>query len=300
MTPTRPTPDRARLSAVVGASVFLVLAGTAGATALWTAATTTTTPAAAGALSTELTGTAGLSAAAIDSEDYGAPTRLTVDNTSAAGLDYTLSLETTTGALDPTYVELVLWTSTDGTCPAEVPSTGTSAGTLAEPPALPGGTSSAEAGATTVVCAATRILPDRLFGTAGQSLTLVPSVVGSLTGTTWTTRGAGAAVTQTIAPAPAAVTNLMCTDRDLLDSPDTGGDGISLTWEDVDGADGYQVRSDTGQVLTETTGTSAVLAAGENPGSSVQIVALGPTGYAEATSSPVHRDPQTGLHCDTP
>jgi predicted ribosomally synthesized peptide with SipW-like signal peptide len=283
---------------VVGSALFLVLAGTTGANALWSASTTTTAPVAAGTLSVDLSGTEGLSAAAIDSENYSAPTPLTVDNTSPVALDYTLSLPAATGTLDSAHVGLVLWASTGDTCPTEVPSTGTVAGTLADPPALPPGTTSAESGATTVVCAATRILPDRLFGTAGKSLTLTPSMVGALAGTTWTTRGTGAAFTQAIADAPAAVANLTCTDLELLDPPDTGGDGIRLTWDESEGAEKYQVRSATGQVLTDTGDTSVTLPAQTDPGSSVQVAAVGPTGYSDAQSYPVHRDPETGLRCE--
>lgn len=299
MTTTHPSSATlSRLGLLLGLVVFLVLSGTGLAHAFWTTSATTTATATAGNLTAELDGTAGLSAQNINTTRYTPPVQLILYNTSTVPLAYSLALTHEPGTLDPAQVELTLWTPTSTTCPTTVPTTGTVTGTLAAPPALPSPAVTGTPGSTTAVCVATRFT-GTLIGAAGKSLTATPHLTGRLDGTDWSTTIQGGPFTQTIAPAPGPVTNLRCANRDVLNLLGivVGGQGIRLTWGTVTGATGYEVRSATGAILAKVSTTSVDLAQSVDPGSSVTVVAMGPTGYSPVVSYPVHRQSLTGLRC---
>ncbi|MFI7483004.1 hypothetical protein ACH9EU_11390 [Kocuria sp. M1R5S2] len=292
------SPAGPRLAAVLVLVLLLVPAGTGLAHALWTASATTTATVTGGVLGTAVAGTQGLTAENIATAGHTRPVPVTLHNTGDEPLGLSLAIATDDVTLDPARIELVLWKRTDATCPGTVPATGTVTGTLAAPPALPAGAQSAGGASATVVCAATRFT-GTVFGSAGQSLTAAPSLIGRLAGTNWSATAHGATFTQTMAPAPAPVTGLTCANRDVLNLLGlvVGGNGIRLSWYTVPDATGYQVRSATGQVLADTATAAADLGQGVDPGASVQVAAVGPTGYSAAVSHPVHRNPLLGLRC---
>lgn len=285
-TTPRPAPavTRHRLAVVVGLAVFLVLTGTGVATALWTTAATTTAPATAGRLTVGLAGTAGLTTQNITTTKHTSPVELTLHNTSSVPVTYNLKLGRNTGTLTATEIQLVLWEREGTACPTTIPATGTTTGTLADPPPVPAAIRTGQPGSTTALCAATRFT-GTLFGSADRSLTATLGLIGRLTDTNWRATAEDGALTQTIAPAPDTVTNLQCNNQDAL----LGllGSGIRLTWTPAAGATKYTVRTSAGRTLevTDPTVDLAINNAGE--ATWVDVVAIGPTGESTAVRKPV-------------
>lgn len=257
----------------------ITLAGTGVATAQWIIAATTTTPLAAGSLTTELAGSEQLGAADIADHRYTAPVALTLRNPGLVPVDHTLSFTPHPGTLHPADIEVAVWQPAGAACGATVPDSGVATGPLTSPPSLP--VTGAPGESETVVCAATRFT-GTLFGSAGNSLTAVPTLTAQLTGGTWTATDTGTGFTHTIAPAPAPVTNLRCENVNaLLLLPA----GVELRWDPVDGATGgYEVTFPTGRTVSTDTPhiRLSLLDTGNSP-SWAEVTALGVTGASTAT-----------------
>lgn len=276
MTTTPSSPARARWATVVGLVVFLGLTGTGAAHALWSAVVSHTTTLSAGSVSATLTGP-GLTVADIQSSDWSTPTALTLTNTSAVEVNYTLAT-TTTGTLEPVKVALALWPRTADTCPSPPPSTATIS-TL-KSPKLPPAAAIGAPGASTVICAATRITEQDMVGTAAQALTASPVLTATYATTAWVATTTGPAFTHTMAVAPAAP-NVTCTNWNELTLLGSRPRGIQLNWDAVPGASGGY-KAPTPASAPSTTRTLRL----DNAGlaGSVSVTSVGATG----DSAPAH------------
>ena len=189
---------RGRLAAIAGLSVFLVLAGTGIARAVWTAATSTTGTVSAATTSFTIAGTNSLTT---QYKFAGAATNsptivrtMVVANTGTDPLSYTLSVNGVTGNALAPQITLTLWT-TAGTCLAG-PGAGSTTGTLAVPPPLPSAALSAAPGVVFTLCASTR-LNSTIPASQGMSVTPTLTITGAV-GSNWTASTSDAAFTQSV------------------------------------------------------------------------------------------------------
>jgi hypothetical protein len=225
-------PRRSRIVAVaVVATVFI--AGGASASAYWSTTATvgsSVAPAAlsltvanASTLATEwkFTGVAG-SSPTISKE-------ITITNTGAAPLTYTLAISNTSPGLAGN-TKLWIWKQTGCTTPS-----GTT-GTLAAPPALPAGATSAAAGVAVTFCAATQLLTS-VATSQGQSNTATFTVTGAV-GTNWTATNPGTASAQATQSVfrESPMGAITCTNNLIA-----GVSGLTLSWAAVPGANGYTI-----------------------------------------------------------
>ena len=189
---------RGRLAAIAGLTLFLVLAGTAIASAVWTAATSTTGTVSAAATSLTIAGTNSLTTqykfAGAASNSPTIVRTTVVANTGTAPLSYTLSVSGVTGNALAPQVTLTLWTMA-GTCLAG-PGAGSTTGTLAVPPPLPSAALSAAPGVIFTLCASTR-LNSTIPASQGMSVTPTLTITGTV-GSNWTASTSDAAFTQSV------------------------------------------------------------------------------------------------------
>ena len=201
---------RARVAIAAGVAAFLVLVGTGAASAGWTApgvnasasasgATTSMTLGGSAALATQYKFTGGASPIVVKP--------LTVANIGSAPLTYSLAVSGVADNPLAASVKLTLWRSTGATCAATPPTTGSTVGTLAAPPALPADANSAASGVSLTLCAATQ-LTTTTAASQGRSVTPTISVTGQVGG--WSTSATDAAFAQSVYQVPDA-TALTCT-----------------------------------------------------------------------------------------
>jgi len=197
---------RHRLAAALGASAFLVLAGTGAGYAAWTASSTlpaSTSPAAVGVT---LAATPPAPAGSFSSTTPTALVELTIANTGQTPLSLVL---TGRAADTPSSHISVRLAPRAGSCPASAPTEATASTTISSitpaaptPIPLPSGTTSLAAGAQRVICAYLTFASDRFAADAGAVTTVTFAVTGSVG--TWSA-SAGADVVRTVAAsAPSA------------------------------------------------------------------------------------------------
>lgn len=280
---------RRRAVLVIGLVLVLLVTGAGVAAARWITAATTTTPVAAGTLTTELTGTAALTRSNISATQYGKPVPLTLRNPNPVPVNYTLTFAPAAGTLPAATVGLAVWRPTGTTCPETTPTTGVTTGTLAAPPTLQ--ISGSAGGTSTVVCAAVRFTGS-LAGSAGQSREITPTLTARMTTGTWRATATGAPFALTMA-SPNPVTAVQCApwNESFLIFPIPRG--VTLSWAQVPGATGYELVSSTGESLEGVTNPlpatqTSVRVGGYLPDAQwISVTALGPTGKATPTQKPV-------------
>lgn len=192
-TSTSPRPRR-RLAAIAGLCAFLVCAGPLVANAVWSAATSLGGAATVATVGVGVTGHSALSAqykfagAASNSPVVIAP--LPVTNTGTAPLNLTAGVSGVSGNPLAPLVDVTLWKSATSTCSATIPGTGTTAGTLAAMPALPGAATAVAAGSGFTLCVATSL---NSTVAESQGLTVSPlfTIYGTVGTSTWTASAAG-------------------------------------------------------------------------------------------------------------
>lgn len=250
-------------AAVAGIVAFVLLAGTGAASASWSTASLPSTTTVAGAtIGTTITGSSTLATQyRFAGSATASPTivsAISVKNTGTAPLSYSLAVGGTAGnALAPN-VGLTLWTSGTTTCAATIPSGGTTVGTLAAPPALPAGATTAQGGTGFTLCAATR-LNQTVAASQGQTVTPTFGVTG-VVGGSWTTTASDAAFTQSVYQVPnggavgcAAGGNLFNRTVTLSwAAPTTPGSVGPITYRVIDQSTGAVV-------VTAQTGRTAVI-----------------------------------------
>lgn len=258
---------RSRLVAIVAAVVFLFSAGSISASAYWTGSSTLASTVSPAALSLTL---ANVNTLATEWKFAGVATNspivrkeLTITNTGAAPLTYTLAIANTSSTLAAA-TKLWLWTEAGCATPS-----GT-AGTLAAPPALLAGAASAASGVAVKLCAATQLTTTVA---ASQGLTNTASVtVTGRVGTNWTTANTTATATQAIqsvyrVPPP---TNMVCTTGFL------GISGVNLSWTGATGATGYTITGNGNPTAittlpSTTTSVNLFRTSGIIPGSQISV-----------------------------
>ena len=249
---------RTRLAVIAGLSVFLVLAGSEVATAVWTSATSVTGSVTAATTSLTIGGTNALDTQyAFAGDASHSPTivrTLVVKNRGTTPLGYTLSISGIAGNTLAGRVTLTLWTSA-GTCPSTGAGAGATNGTLASPPALPSDALSAAPGASFTLCVSTAL---NSTITASQGLTVTPTltITGTVGTSTWTASAPDGTFTQTVYQM-ANPTALSCT-------PGTSkSKAVTLSWTapvnyGSAGALTYQVVDTAGAVLSQPGGPTTI------------------------------------------
>ena len=222
-----------RVSIALGLTVFITLVGTTFATATWTAPGSTISGTATSATPlVKFTQTAALTTEykfPVGSASPNVVKPLVVENAGTTPLTYTLSVTgVSPNDLAPAVV-LSLWKSAGTTCAATIPSLGTAVGQatanrLSVAPVLPAGTTSAPAGTSFTLCAATS-----LTGTvaASQGLTVAPvlTMTGRV-GTNWSSAVVAPAFTQNVY----RVGNPTVTCRNVVEPGDTSYSYALVTW----------------------------------------------------------------------
>ena len=216
--------QRTRLAVIAGLSVFLVLAGSGVAAAVWTSADSVTGSVTAATTSLTIGGTNALDTQYAFSGDAShSPTivrTLVVKNTGTAPLGYTLSVSGIAGDTLAGSVTLTLWTST-GTCSSTGAGAGATTGTLASPPALPSGALSAAPGASFTLCVSTA-LNTTIVGSQGLTVSPTFTITGTVGTSTWTASAPDATFTQTVYRM-ANPTSLTC-------APGKNDKTVTLSW----------------------------------------------------------------------
>ena len=191
---------RTRFALIAGLSVFLVLAGSGVATAVWTSAVSVTGSVTAATTSLTIGGANALDAQyafAGDASHSPAIVRtLIVKNSGTAPLGYALSISGIAGNLLAGRVTLTLWTTT-GSCSSAGPGAGATSGTLASPPVLPSDALSAAPGASFTLCVSTA-LNSTIVASQGLSVTPTLTITGTVGTSTWTASAPDATFTQTV------------------------------------------------------------------------------------------------------
>jgi len=242
---------RGRVAVAIGLIVFFVLAGTGVATAAWfvsvstlgtvNAATVSFTAVGTGSLGTEYKFATTVTAPA------GAVTRAVVlTNTGQSPLTYSLTMANAGSATLPANVSLTLWLMS-GTC-GTTPSAGSTAGTLAAPPAMPVGVASAAVGAPAVTLCMMTKLTTTVAASQGQSVTSTPTFTGTVGSSSWKSSVTDATFTQTVYQV-ANVTGASC-----ATTPSTLVNGYAtLTWTTVTGVTYKVVDSGNGGAINPST-----------------------------------------------
>jgi len=193
---------RTRFAALLGVVVFLVLAGTGTGYAYWTASSTVTANAGATNAAVTVAGNAGLTTTYTTTSTGPVIAQLTLGNTGGAPLTLAVSGTNTNAALSG-QIALRLWLRSGASCGTTIPGSGVTVGTLAAPPSLPAGATTAAAGASVFVCAATTFT-GTFASYAGQTTTVTLTLTGTV-GTNWTATATGA-FTQNLSNAAPAFT----------------------------------------------------------------------------------------------
>ena len=189
--PRRSPFRRSRLTMIIGATVFLTLVGTAGASALWTAPAATIS----GSVVSDTVGIQ-LSLDKSLAVTYNASTtttssRLTVTNTGGVTVPYTVTVPADSSALAQAIV-VNAWPATsitNCTTTAPLPASAVT-GTWASFPAVSG--TSLASGASVYWCVRTTL--DRVVAaTVGLSVSAAVTATGTLTGTNWASSDVSAA-----------------------------------------------------------------------------------------------------------
>lgn len=107
----------------------------------------------------------------------------------------------------PALITVTYWAGASGACASTLPSSGTTAGTLAAPPALPAGVTSVAIGAAVTLCVATS-LNSTVALQQGKTVSPVLTLTGRV-GTNWTTSVSAPAFTQSVFRV-AAPTGISC------------------------------------------------------------------------------------------
>ncbi len=276
-----------RLTLGVFVVVFLVGAANIGAAALWTAPAL---PLAATANVATATVSAGggsattfeykFSAATLPANQSPAIVPFTFQNTGTSPLTFGVAV-TTTGTHPATAVSLTYWLGTGaaGVCAASVPGSGTTVGTLASTPSLPGAFSSVAPGTTLTLCAATR-LSTSVAQSQGLSLTASFALTGSVglwTATAGTTPGFTQSVYRIGPP-----TDLQCANVTILGV----GDVARFSWAQVTGATTYTVSRTVSGTTTVIT-TVAQPSGSTRPQVDIGSVQLGLSTVLSAGSIPI-------------
>ena len=241
---------RTRLAVIAGLSVFLVLAGSGVAAAVWTSAASVTGSVTAATTSLTVGGANALDTQyAFAGDASHSPTivrTLVIKNTGTAPLGYTLSISGIAGNTLAGSVTLTLWTST-GTCPSTGAGAGAGAGattgTLASPPALPSGALSAAPGASFTLCVSTA-LNTTIVGSQGLTVTPTFTITGTVGTSTWTASAPDATFTQTVYRM-ANPTSLTC-------SPGKSDKTVTLSWT---APVGYGSTGNVSYQVVDTAGT---------------------------------------------
>jgi hypothetical protein len=239
---------------VVLVAALVAMTGTA-AGAYWTAASVSlSSTATAARASATLSGTAGLQKefkfTGLGTASTPTIAPLVFANTGTAPLVVTLTVAgVISNPLAPN-VALTFWAGAAGACAATIPSSGTTVGTLAAPPALPAAFGSVAAGTTVTLCAATR-LSTTVALSQGQTVTPVFTLTGTV-GANWTAPAPGAAFTQSVyrVPDPTPVT---CVDGTGLSSG-----VVTLSWPTATGATTYRVVKTDGSVVKASSAARSV------------------------------------------
>lgn len=280
--------SRSRVILMIGLILGLALTGSGVATAQWLTKATTATPVAAGTLHTKLAGTAALGNPEISDGSFTEPVALTANNPNPVPVNYTLEFTNLAGEFNPADIEMAVWKSPTPFCAAQAPATGVTTGTLAESLELAAVTAPADT--STVLCAATRYT-GQLATTDELSLSSLPVLTARLVTGDWTATATGAEFTHVL-PAPLTlvpepVGGLLCLDVD-------GGphdSGVELSWLPVDGATGYEIRTEDGRLLERSISSTVFLdETGFQKGSTdvtrLSVVARN----AEGESTPAYQD----------
>jgi len=200
-----------RAAIAVGFVVFLVFAGTGLASAAWFVSASSSGTVSAATVSFTAVGTGSLTTEYkfAGAAPGGATVRSVVlTNTGQSPLNYSLTVANTGSATLPANVSLTLWLMS-GSC-GTTPGTGNTAGTVAAPPAMPAGVTSAAVGASAVtLCMMTRLTTTVALA-QGQSVTSTPTFTGTVGTSTWKASVLDAAFTQTVYRV-ANVTGATCT-----------------------------------------------------------------------------------------
>lgn len=249
---------RTRLAVITGLSVFLVLAGSGVAAAVWTSAASVTGSVTAATTSLTIGGANALDTQyAFAGDASHSPTivrTLVVKNTGTAPLGYTLSISGIAGNPLAGFVTLTLWTSA-GTCQSTGAGAGATTGSLASPPALPSGALSAAPGASFTLCASTT-LNSTIAASQGLTVTPTLTITGTVGTSTWTASAPDVTFTQTVYQM-ANPTALSCTQGK------SNSKTVTLSWTapvnyGSAGALTYQVVDTAGAVLSQPGGPTTI------------------------------------------
>lgn len=222
-----------RIVIAISAVAFFVLASTGVAFGAWNTSSPVTGSVTAASTSISVAGTTGLSysyqftGAASLSPVIIKP--ITVSNTGMTPLTYTLAVTNVTSSAFASQVKLSVWLQVAGVCGVTVP-TGSNTGTLAVPPALPAGTTSAASGASFILCAATS-MNTTVAGSNGFTVNSTLTVNGQVGVSNWRTAGSGTFVQNSATLCGAGATLL-----GLLGVP------VILSWPTPAGAGPYSYR----------------------------------------------------------
>jgi hypothetical protein len=253
---------RARLTVIVGLSVFLVLAGSGVATAMWTSSASVTGSVTAATTSMTIGGAKPLDTQyAFAGDASHSPTivrTMMIKNTGTAPLGYTLSISGVAGNALAPLVKLTLWTTT-GAC-ATTAGTGATTGTLASPPALPSDALSAAPGNSFGLCASTS-LNSTIVASQGLSVTPTLTIIGTVGTSTWNTDTSDAPFTQTVYKM-SDPTSLTCTQAKKAQS-------VTLSWTapvnyGSTGNLSYQVVDTSGKLIPSQPGTQTTVSIGSS------------------------------------
>ena len=286
----------ARVAIAVGLVVFLVFAGTGLASAVWFVSASTSGTVSAATVSFSAVGTSSLSTEYkfAGAGPGGAKVRSVVlTNTGQSPLNYSLAVANTGSATLPSNVSLTLWLMS-GSC-GTTPGTGSTAGTLAAPPAMPTGVTSAAVGASAVtLCMMTRLTTTVALA-QGQSVTSTPTFTGTVGTSTWKTSVSDAAFTQTVYRV-ANVTGATCTTT----PPALVNGYATLNWTTVAGVTYKVVDAGNGGTINPSTPPQrldAVQLSGSATSSTttVTIYAMEATYGTTSTGVPLQMTSQLGV-----
>lgn len=244
-------------------STVLVLGVAGMANASWVASAGTTTSVSAATASLTVAGTDVLGygyqfgGAAANSPVNVAP--IVVVNTGTAPLNYSLAVANIPATPLAGSVALALWLQVASACGSTV-AAGATIGTLASPPALPAGATSAAAGSRFTLCAATS-LNATVAATSGSTVTATLTINGRVGISNWVAAGSGS-FTQT--------SLVLCTQAAVAGAP------VVLTELAPVGTGPFSYR-----VVLASDGTTVVKAA--QTGTAITVTAADLSGY----SSPV-------------
>jgi len=285
-----------RVAIAVGSVVFLLLAGTGLASAVWLVTAPTSGTVSAATVSFTAVGSGSLAGEYkfAGAAPGGAKVRSVVlTNTGQSPLIYSLAVANTGSATLPANVSLTLWPMS-GSC-TTTPGSGSTAGTLAAPPAMPTAVASAAVGASAVtLCMMTRLTTTVALA-QGQSVTATPTFTGTVGTSTWKTSVSDVAFTQTVYRV-ANVTGSTCTTT----PPALVNGYATLNWTTVAGVTYKVVDAGNGGAINPSTPPQrldAVQLSGSAAGTTttVTIFAMESTYGTTSTGVPLQMTSQLGV-----